>query len=139
MVRTKQSQSCCYVCFNFAPREIMKTRFVGHSLKPRALGTSLCSRAPNSIQESLNESSVRPNGTPVMPVLRSKSTAKKTVRNKNMVWCLKKHRPDKRKVPIGPICIRFEYKQDQDGIFLLSGRCLLLSSLMHKNTRPGSI
>ena len=50
---------------------------------------------------------------------------------------VKKHRPDKRQVPIGPICIRFEYKQDQDGIFLLSGRCLLVNSLRQKNKRPG--
>ena len=35
-------------------------------------GPSLCSRAQNSIQDSLNESSVRPNGTPVMPILHSK-------------------------------------------------------------------
>ena len=34
------------------------------------------------IQDSLNEISVRPNGTPVMPVLRSRSTVKKTVRKK---------------------------------------------------------
>ena len=45
-------------------------------------GPSLCSRAPNSIQDSLNESSVRPNGTPVMRVLRSRSNVKKTVRKK---------------------------------------------------------
>ena len=32
-------------------------------------GPSLDSRAQNSIQDSLNESSVRPNGTPVMPLL----------------------------------------------------------------------
>ena len=29
-------------------------------------------RAQNSVQDSLNESSVRPNGTPVMPILRSR-------------------------------------------------------------------
>ena len=29
---------------------------------------------------------------------------------KNMVWQLRKHRPDKRNSPIGPICIRFLYK-----------------------------
>ena len=32
-------------------------------------GPSLVSRAQNSVQDSLNESSVRPNGTPVMPLL----------------------------------------------------------------------
>ena len=32
-------------------------------------GPSLDSRAQNSVQDSLNESSVRPNGTPVMPLL----------------------------------------------------------------------
>ena len=56
-----------------------------------------------------------------------------------MVWWLRKHRPDKREVPIGPICIRFAYKQDQDGIFLLSGRCLLVNSLRQKNKRPRPI
>ena len=35
-------------------------------------GPSLDARAQNSIQDSLNESSVRPNGTPVMPILRSR-------------------------------------------------------------------
>ena len=53
-----------------------------------------------------------------------------------MDWWQRKHRPDKRKVPIGPICIRFEYKQDQDGIFLLSRRCLLVNSLRQMNKRP---
>ena len=53
-----------------------------------------------------------------------------------MVWWLKKHRPDKRKVPIGPICIRFLYKTVSTGIFLLSGRCLV-NSLRQKNKRPG--
>ena len=42
----------------------------------------LGARAPNSIQDSLKESSVRPNGTPVIPVLHSRSTVKKTVRKK---------------------------------------------------------
>ena len=35
-------------------------------------GPPLGAKAPNSIQDSLNESSVRPNGTPVMPILRSR-------------------------------------------------------------------
>ena len=60
----------------------MKIKLFGNPLNPRALGTAPSARAPNSIQESLNESSVRPNGTPVMPVLRSRSTAKTTVRKK---------------------------------------------------------
>ena len=42
------------------PRTIMKTRLFGHSLNPGA---------PWTVQDSLNESSVRPNGTPVMPLL----------------------------------------------------------------------
>ena len=52
----------------------MKIKLFGHPLNPRALGTPLCPRAPNSIQDSLNESSARPNGTPVMPFLRYKTT-----------------------------------------------------------------
>ena len=53
-----------------------------------------------------------------------------------MVWWLRKHRPDKRKVQIGPICIRFLYKTVSTGIFLLSGRCFLVNSLRQKNKRP---
>ena len=56
-----------------------------------------------------------------------------------MVWWLRKHRPDKRKVPIGPICIRFLYKTVSSGIFLLSGRCFLVNSLRQKNKRPAPI
>ena len=56
-----------------------------------------------------------------------------------MVWWLRKHRPDKRKVPIGPICIRFLYKTVSTGIFLLSGRCFLVNSLGQKNKRPAPI
>ena len=66
-------------------------------------------------------------------------TVKRSVRNKNMVWWLRKHRPDKRKVPIGPICIRFLYKTVSTGIFLLSGRCVLVNSLRQKNKRPAPI
>ena len=70
----------CFVKTN--SKKNMKVELFGHSLNPRSLGTPLCPRAPNSIQDSLNESSVRPNGTPVMHVLRSRSTVKKTVRKK---------------------------------------------------------
>ena len=59
-----------------------------------------------------------------------------------MVWWLRKlrkHRQDKRKVQIGPICIRFLYKTVSSGIFLLSGRCFLVNSLGHKNKRPAPI
>ena len=53
-----------------------------------------------------------------------------------MVWWLKKHRLDKRKVPIGLICIRFPHKTVSIGIFLLSKRCLLVNSFRQKNKRP---
>ena len=51
-----------------------KKQFVGHPLNPGPLGPRLWKRARNSTQDSLNESSVRPNGTPVMPILRSRKT-----------------------------------------------------------------
>ena len=54
----------------------MKIKLFGHPLNPRALGTPLGASAPNSIQDSLNESSGRPNGTPVMLILRSRKTQK---------------------------------------------------------------
>ena len=66
-------------------------------------------------------------------------TVKRSVRKKHMVWWLRKHRLDKRKVPIGPICIRFLYKTLSTGIFLLSGRCFLVNSLRQKNKRPAPI
>ena len=54
-----------------------------------------------------------------------------------MVWLVVKKTPlDKRKVQIGPICIRFLYKTVSTRIFLLSGRCFLVNSLRQKNTRP---
>ena len=56
------------------PNTNMKIELFGHPLNPRALGIPLCPRAPNSVQDSLNGSSVRPNGTPVMPILRSRKT-----------------------------------------------------------------
>ena len=48
-------------------------------------GPSLDSRAQNSVQDSLNESSVRPNGTSVMPVYvpgQPSKTVKRSVRKK---------------------------------------------------------
>ena len=68
---------------NYFFRKTWKSNFSGIPWTPGPSGPPLCSRAPNSIQDSLNESSVGPNGTPVMPVLRSKSTVKKTVRKKH--------------------------------------------------------
>ena len=55
----------------------MKIKLFGHPLNPRALGPRLWKRAQNCIQDGLNESSVHPNGTSVMPpILRSRSTQK---------------------------------------------------------------
>ena len=67
----------------------MKIKLFGHPLNPRARGTPLGARAPNSVQDSLNESSVRPNGTSVMPVLRSRAGQKSGL-VKNPGWSLKK-------------------------------------------------
>ena len=54
----------------------VKIQLFRHPFNTTALGTPLGARAPNSMQDSLNESSVRPNGTPVMQLLRSKKTQK---------------------------------------------------------------
>ena len=62
-----------FFCKNIFQKN-MNVKLFGHPLNPRALGTPLDARAPYSIQDSLNESSVRPNGTPVMPILRSRKT-----------------------------------------------------------------
>ena len=91
----------------------MKIKLFGHPLNPRDLGASgprLWKRAQNSIQDGLNESSVRPNGTSVMPILRSRKTQKFLkcfffVEILTLVWSLKKHLLDKREIPLGPIYI----------------------------------
>ena len=51
------------------PGKSWKTDFSGIPWTLGPSGPSLYSRAQNSVQDSLNESSVRPNGTPVMPLL----------------------------------------------------------------------
>ena len=51
------------------PGKSWKTDFSGIPWTLGPSGPSLDSRAQNSVQDSLNESSVRPNGTPVMPLL----------------------------------------------------------------------
>ena len=71
---------CLYLVF--FKKKTWKYNFSGIPWTLGSSGPPLGARAPNSIQDSLNESSVRPNGTPVMPVLRSRSTVKKTVRKK---------------------------------------------------------
>ena len=52
------------------PGKSWKNNFSGIPWNQGPSWSPLGARAPNSIQDSLNESSVRPNGTPVMPVLR---------------------------------------------------------------------
>ena len=77
-------------------------------------------RAQNSVQDSLNESSVRPTPitvffkntfpiltSPVPPQYRPKPLQKLTPRR---AWGV--YRPQKRKILIGPVCIRFFRKQD---------------------------
>ena len=88
----------------------MKIKLFGHPLNPGALGTPLDARAPNSVQDSLNESSVRPNGTPVMPILRSRKTQllfSSFCLDFNPFLVSGKHLPEERKTPIGPIHIVF--------------------------------
>ena len=84
MVRVKNLRSFSSFFFlkNDPPGKSWKTYFSGIPWTLGPSGPSLDSRAQNSVQDSLNESSVRPNGTPVMPVLRSRSTVKKTIRRK---------------------------------------------------------
>ena len=53
------------------PGKSWKNNFSGIPWNQGPSGPPLDARAPNSVQDSLNESSVRPNGTSVMPVLRS--------------------------------------------------------------------
>ena len=45
------------------------------SLEPQGLRDPPCAKAQHSAQDSPNESSVRPNGTPVMPILRSRKNS----------------------------------------------------------------
>ena len=54
------------------------------SLEPEGLRDRACAMdlKKRNLKNGI-ETSVRPNGTPVMPVLRSRSTVKKTVRKKN--------------------------------------------------------
>ena len=54
-----------------------KLNFSGIPWIPRPTEPSLDERAEKILQDARIESSVRPNGTPVMPVLRSWSTVKK--------------------------------------------------------------
>ena len=81
MVRVKNLRSfSSFFCLkNDPPGKSWKTYFSGIPWTLGPSGPSLDSRAQNSVQDSLNESSVRPNGTPVMPVLRSRSTVRKTL------------------------------------------------------------
>ena len=88
----------------------MKIELCGHPLNRRPLGTPLDARAPNSFQDSLNESSVRPNGTPVMPILRSRKTQflfSSFLLDFNAFLVSGKHQPEERKTAIGPIYIVF--------------------------------
>ena len=50
------------------------SRSTEKALKNQPLGPCPCEREPHLQPDSLNESSVRPNGTPVMPSLRSRKT-----------------------------------------------------------------
>ena len=55
----------------------MKIKLFGHPLKTRAYGTvPVCDRSRKMLQKNGIETSVRPNGTPVMPILRSRNTQK---------------------------------------------------------------
>ena len=63
-----------FVWGTWLPGKSWKNDFSGIPWNQGPSGPPLGARAPNSIQDSLNESSVRPNGTPVMPFLRSKQT-----------------------------------------------------------------
>ena len=88
----------------------MKIKLVGHPLNPRDLGTPLGARAPNSVQDSLNESSVRPNGTSVMPISRSRKTQflfSSFLLDFNPFLASGKHQPEERKTPIDPIHVVF--------------------------------
>ena len=62
------------------PGDIMKKRFVGHPLMTRAYGAVLVRQiSKKSFNRNGIETSVRPNGTPVMPVLRSRSARRPDV------------------------------------------------------------
>ena len=61
---------------NDPPGKSWKNNFSGIPWNQGPSGPPLAARAPNSVQDSLNESSVRPNGTSVMPVLRSRAGQK---------------------------------------------------------------
>ena len=65
-----------HICFQNKTR-IMEIKLFGHPLNPRDLGTAPVEKSATIfIQDSLNESSARPNGTPVMPILLSWKTQK---------------------------------------------------------------
>ena len=90
--------------------ESWKSNFSGIPWTQGPSGPSLCPRAPNSVQDSLNESSVRPNGTPVMPILRSRKTQflfSSFLLDFNPFLASGKHLPEERKTPIGPIHVVF--------------------------------
>ena len=72
MVREKISEvSQVFFFEKWPPGKSWKNNFSGIPWNQGPSGPPLDARAPNSVQDSLNESSVRPNGTPVTPVLRS--------------------------------------------------------------------
>ena len=58
---------------------------------------------------------------------------------KDMVWLLQKHRPDKRKIQIVRIYIRFLIQTGSIGIFLLSGRWPCIYRSKHRYKRPAPI
>ena len=78
MVRAKTTTQkfLKFFLWKWPPVKSWKHDFSGIPWTRGPLGPSLRKRAQNSIQDSLNESSVRPNGTPVMPLLRFRKTQK---------------------------------------------------------------
>ena len=97
----------------------------GPPWKPFPLGPCPDDRAQNSVQDSLNESSVRPNPTLVFSKIRSqiltpqyrpKPPQKSTPPR---AWGV--YRPQKRKILIGPVCIRF-FANRIYWIYFCSGR-----------------
>ena len=65
------------VLFVFWKKQTWKSNFSGIPWTPGPSGPCLCDRSRKKLQTNGIETSVRPNGTPVIPVLRSRKTIKK--------------------------------------------------------------
>ena len=72
-----------FFCLKMTPGKSWKSNFSGIPRRLGPTGPCLCDRSRKKLQTNGIETSVRPNGTPVMPILRSRSTVKKTVRKKH--------------------------------------------------------